>query len=172
MKASTNWHRLGVALHYLSFLKLAFYALGLYYQLQAMIIGSREKFVHNLYSMLLMYGLAMLLEALRDNEEVARSRRGGRPQWTAWWQRTIAVATGLFLFAVLLGAYFLFVAGDRLQGDAIVVFGVGGLALMRLEYDCLGLARANEKREEPQPAPADQATQTTSPEPVDVPNGT
>ena len=34
-----------------------------------------------------------------------------------------------------------------------MVFGVGGLALMRLEYDCLGLVLARQRAEEPPPQP-------------------
>jgi len=144
------WVRLGEVLHYLSYLKLAFYGAGVYYQLQSMFFGSREDFAHNLSSTMLMYGLAMLLEALRDNESVAR-KRGGAPRNVVLMKGVIVCAVPLFLFATLVGIYMLFRVGDRYLGESIIAFGVGGLALMRLEYDCINLAQA--PLEAPAPTP-------------------
>jgi hypothetical protein len=154
MTASSSWHRLGTILHGMSYLKLAFYAVGLYFQLQAMVFGSRAAFEHNFYSCLLMYGLAMLMEALRDNEKVARIRFEGKRSRIGKMQWVVAAFSPVFALVVGQGLFMLYRMGDKFLGEAIIVFGIGGLALMRLEYDCICLALAEGRTvEAPLPAP-------------------
>jgi hypothetical protein len=149
MRAMMNrvrWEHLGKTLHRLSYLKVGFYLLGLYYQFHVF-FGSRADFVHNQCSSLLMYGLGMLLEALRDNELTAehfvkKNTDLGRLQWV------VAIAAGAFLLAVLQGLVFLYYLHDKFQGEAIVTFGIGGLAVMRLQYDCLNHALSLRERAE------------------------
>jgi hypothetical protein len=65
---------LGRLLHRISHLKIAFYLLALFFQVQAMFFSHETAFTRNLNSMLLMYGIAMSFEGLRDND--ALSERG------------------------------------------------------------------------------------------------
>jgi len=136
MKEMTGWKSLGIALHRLSWLKIAFYALGFYYQLVTY-LGSRAQFTRNLCTSLFMFGLGMMFEALRDNQLAARRHHAKSGAQLSVYQVTIAVAVVMFGGVVALGLFFLFYAHDRFQGQAILAFGIGGLALFRLEYDCL-----------------------------------
>lgn len=155
MMNKSRWERLGRVLHRLSYLKIGFYGLGFYYEFQTF-FGSRERFVHHLCSMLLMFGLAMLLEALRDNELVAEKRSGKSVASLGKHQSMVAVAVVAFVLVVLLGLFCLYYVGDKFQGEAILTFGIGGLALFRLEYDCLTRALSlREKRMAPAPVPVE-----------------
>jgi hypothetical protein len=147
MMNATAWKRLGMALHALSYMMFGFFALGLYYEIQA-VFGSREKFLHNQYSMLMMFGLAMLLAALRDNELTAEHRYRKVNAKLGLFQWTTAISIGMFSWVVLLGLFFLFYVRDKFQGEAILTFGVGGLAMFRLEYDCLSHVIALRERHE------------------------
>jgi len=170
MKEMTGWKSLGVALHRLSWLKIAFYALGFYYQL-ATYLGSRAQFTRNLCTSLFMFGLGMMFEALRDNQLAARRHDGKSGAQLSAYQVTIAVAVIMFCGVVALGLFFLYFARDRFQGEAILAFGIGGLALFRLEYDCLSHAlslRAEPAAERPAAATADhQEVRLASRPPVD-----
>jgi hypothetical protein len=150
MISKAHWERFGRILHRLSYLKLGFYLLGFYYQLQAMVFGSRADFNHNLCSSLLIYGLAMLLEGLRDNELVSAARHAKPNPRFALRQWVIIGAVVMFSFVVVQGLFFLYRIGDKFAGEAILTFGIGGLALLRLEYDCLNHALALREREEAQ----------------------
>ena len=140
MMSKARWERFGRILHRLSYLKIGFYLLGAYYQLQFMFLGSRRNFLHDVCSALFMYGLAMLLEGLRDNELAAQKKHGKPNAKLGYRQWVIAGAVVMFSFAVLEGVFFLYYLGDKFVGEAILTFGIGGLALFRLEYDCLNHA--------------------------------
>jgi len=157
MMNAENWKRLGRVLHRLSYLKFVFYLLGIYYQLQSMVFGAHGEFLHNLCSSLFMYGLAMLLEGLRDNELVARKRNAkpnAKLEYRKW---VITGAVLVFSFAVLEGLFCFYAIRERFVGEAIVTFGIGGLAFFRLEYDCLTYTLAlREKQQTPAPVPAEE----------------
>jgi hypothetical protein len=152
MISRAPWERFGRILHRLSYLKLGFYLLGFCYQLQAMVFGSRASFGHNLCSCLLIYGLAMLMEGLRDNELVSAARhRRPNPRF-ALRQWVIIGAVVMFSLVVVQGLFFLYRIGDKFVGEAILTFGIGGLALLRLESDCLNYALVQRERQAVQSA--------------------
>ena len=66
---------LGRLLHRISYLKIAFYLLGMFFQVQAMFFSREMIFLKNLNSMLLMYGIAMSFESLRDNDALSEGER-------------------------------------------------------------------------------------------------
>ncbi len=140
MEKSAGWNRLNRVFHGLSHLKFAFYVGGVYYQLQAMVFGRREEFTKDLCFALLLYGFAMALEGLRDNSRIVDLRRKQLTRRVSLFQWVITGSILLFSFAVLLGLVLLVVLGDEFQGVAVASFGLGGLALMRQEYDCLNQA--------------------------------
>jgi len=140
MEKSAGWNRLNRVFHVLSHLKFAFYLGGLYYQLKAMIFGRREEFTTDLCFALLLYGFAMALEGLRDNSQIVDLRRKQLTRRVSLFQWVVTGSILLFSFAVLLGLVLLIYLGDEFQGVAVASFGLGGLALMRQEYDCLNQA--------------------------------
>ncbi|HNR40193.1 MAG TPA: hypothetical protein PKN61_14250, partial [Acidobacteriota bacterium] len=140
MEKSAGWNRLNRVFHGLSYLKFAFYLGGLYYQLKAMVFGRREEFTTDLCFALLLYGFAMALEGLRDNNQIVDLRRKQLTRRVGLFQWVVAGSILLFSFAVLLGLVLLILLGDEFQGVAVASFGLGGLALMRQEYDCLNQA--------------------------------
>jgi len=146
-----KWTRFGAMLHRMSYLKIGFYLLGFYYEFHVF-FGKRGNFVHNLCSMLFMFGLAMLVEGLRDNELVAEKKYKKQNAKLDRHQRIIALSVFGFSLVVLLGLFFLYYVGDKFQGEAILTFGIGGLAFFRLEYDCLSYALS--RREKPVAVPS------------------
>jgi hypothetical protein len=136
MMNQASWTRFGKVLHRASYLKIGFYLLGFYYQFMTY-FGPHREFVHNLCSSLFMFGLAMLMEGLRDNERNAEQRYGKPGARLDRHQQRIIAGSAGFAFAILLGLFMLFYARDQFQGEAILTFGIGGLAFFRLEYDGL-----------------------------------
>src|SRR5512145_2605291 len=76
---------LGRLLHRISHLKVAFYLLALFFQIRAMFFSNEMTFLKNLNSMLLMYGIAMSFESLRDNEALSEKDRQWYLARPAWW---------------------------------------------------------------------------------------
>ena len=102
MEKSAGWKRLNRVFHGLSYLKFAFYLGGLYYQLKAMVFGRREEFTTDLCFALLLYGFAMALEGLRDNNQIVDLRRKQLTRRVGLFQWVVAGSILLFSFAVLL----------------------------------------------------------------------
>lgn len=124
-------------LHRVSYGKIAFYILGLFYQIKAMFFSgsSRALFVENLVFALMMYGFAMAFEGLRDTHTVPENERRSMLKNPKVFRALVLGGIVGFVFAVFLGLYLLFWVKDQFQGVAIISFGFGGLTLMRMAYD-------------------------------------
>jgi hypothetical protein len=151
-RSESRWQRLGVILHRLSYLKVLFYLLGFYYLFMEY-FGSQKHFLHNVCSSLFMFGLAMLMEALRDNELAAKRKYAKKKANLETHQVIVTCAIVMFSFVVLQGLFFLYYLGEKFVGEAILTFGIGGLAFLRLEYDCLSFALSARENREVQKSP-------------------
>ncbi len=126
---------LGSVLHRISYLKVAFYLLALFFQVQAMFFSQGAAFTKNLNSMLLMYGIAMSFEGLRNNDALSQKERHwylANPKILVWVLAMLFVG-GLFAMAVGFLEFFLTQEYDL--GWGITTFGLGMVALGRQQYD-------------------------------------
>jgi hypothetical protein len=129
------WPRLGRLLHALSHVKFLFWALGAFFQFKTMFLSTGRPFLDNLNRTLLMYGIAMALEGLRDNERMSEKGRRECLTHQAMWRWMIA---GIFtggLFSMAVGCAQFFLTDNRELGWAITTFGLGMVALGRQRYD-------------------------------------
>lgn len=78
-KATLLWKRLGRHLHVLSHGRLVFWVLAFYFQFKTMFLSSDGTLINNLSTTLLMYGVAMSFESLRDSGRVAKKRNANSP---------------------------------------------------------------------------------------------
>jgi hypothetical protein len=124
-------------LHRLSYLKIAFYLLGVFFQVQAMFFSQGATFPKRLNSMLLMYGIAMSFESLRDNDALSDGERRlylTKPKLWAWILALMFVG-GLLAMAV--GCLQFLLTQNYELGWGITTFGLGMIALGRQQYDQL-----------------------------------
>jgi hypothetical protein len=142
---------LGQLLHRISYIKIAFYLLGIYFQFRAMFFSHETAFLNNINSMLLMYGIAMSFESLRDNDALTDGERRSylaRPGLWAWF---LALLFGGGLISMAIGCMQFFLAKELDLGWGITTFGLGIIALGRQQYDqfttVLSRAQANETRD-------------------------
>ncbi len=126
---------LGAILHALSFLKLAFYLLGMFFQAKAMLVRGSGSFADDMNAMLLMYGIAMSFEGLRDNTAVGENQRRSYVRHPKLWRGTILATLGGAIMAIGIGFLVLFLERDATLGSAIAVFGLGMMALARQQLD-------------------------------------
>jgi len=126
---------LGRVLHRISYLKIAFYLLALFFQVQAMFFSREADFVKNLNSMLLMYGIAMSFESLRDNEVLTDGERRWYLTKPRAWVWVLALLFGGGLFAMGSGCLQFFLTQEYELGWGITTFGLGIIALGRQQYD-------------------------------------
>ena len=131
----SSWRRLGRLLHRISYLKFLFWALGFYFQFKTMFLSTGETFLDDLNKTLLMYGIAMSLEGLRDNGSISdKERRECRSRQKLWrWMVAGVFAGGLYSLAVGVSQFFL--SSNRELGWAITAFGLGMICLGRQRYD-------------------------------------
>ncbi len=136
---------------------------GLYYQLQAMVFGSRGG-IHERPAM-------FRLAPVPDSPWLWRgcgitADRGPPAEATDPSRQSVSMGglrihPAVFLRAVLLGLVLLVYLGDEFQGVARRV-GLGGLALMRQEYDCLNQAlEFPDQPIDPEPSPASEDSNGT-----------
>ena len=130
-----RWKRIRRLFHMLSFAEYGFYLAGAYYMVRAFITYNPETFPDNVSFTLLLYGFAMSLGGLRDNSflsEKTRMKLLKDPEKRATY---LLVSIFAFAWVPLFGLFMLFVVKDEQQGVAIIAFGIGGLSLMRQEYE-------------------------------------
>lgn len=92
-------------------------------------------FTKNLNSMLLMYGIAMSFEGLRDNDalsEKERRRYLAKPKLWVW---VLALLFGGGLMAMAIGCLQFFLTQEYDLGWGITTFGLGIISLGRQQYD-------------------------------------
>ncbi len=133
----SSWHALNKVLHGLSWLKLVFYAAGLYYQYRTMTHMRGRSFKEDLCFTLMMYGFSLAFEGLRDNTAVTPKAADFFRAHASWIRWAIFFLIVFCTLVCLLGLVALLVFKDTLQGVAIATFGLGMLTLLRLEYDRL-----------------------------------
>jgi magnesium-transporting ATPase (P-type) len=122
-------------LHRISYLKIAFYLLGMFFQVQAMFFSREMIFLKNLNSMLLMYGIAMSFESLRDNDALSEGERRSYLTKSKLWAWFLALLFAGGLFAMAVGCLQFFLTRDYELGWGITTFGLGMIALGRQQYD-------------------------------------
>lgn len=126
---------LGRILHTISHLQILFWCLGLFFQFKTMFLSEGKALFETLNTTLLMYGIAMAIGGLRDNNRISEKARrefiSARKIWR--WVIVALFIAGLFSLAVG-GAQFLLTTNREL-GWAITTFGLGMIALGRQRYD-------------------------------------
>lgn len=127
--------RFGRLLHWVSHLKFPFGALGIYFQARAMFFTQGPALIDALSSALLMYGIAMSFEGLRDGDDVSEKHRRALLEKPRLFQATIAVVFTGGLFSIAVGCSQFFLSKDRELAWAITTFGLGMIALGRQQYD-------------------------------------
>jgi uncharacterized membrane protein len=131
----SQWQWLGQLLHRLSYLKIIFYLLGIFFQVRAMFFSQGTSFPKNLNSMLLMYGIAMSFEGLRDNDALSDGERRSYLAKPKIWGRILALTFVGGLFAMVVGCLQFFLTQNYELGWGITTFGLGMIALGRQQYD-------------------------------------
>jgi len=126
---------LGQWLHRISHIKIAFYLLALFFQVQAMFFSRGPAFLKNLNSMLLMYGIAMSFESLRDNDKVTDGERRWYLTRPNLWMGILFFMLGGGLIAMAIGFLQFFLNQEYELGWGITTFGLGVIALGRQQYD-------------------------------------
>jgi hypothetical protein len=126
---------MGRLLHRISYLKIAFYLLAIFFQVQAMFLSSEMTFTKNLNSMLLMYGIAMSFESLRDNDILSEEERRWYLTKPNLWIGVIGLMFGGGLLAMVIGCLQFFLTQEYELGWGITTFGLGVIALGRQQYD-------------------------------------
>jgi hypothetical protein len=129
------WPRFGRLLHRLSHVRVLFYGLGLFFQARAMFFTTGSAWLDAFSSTLLMYGIAMSLEGLRDNGAMSNEKWHAllSKQKAAKWIIGFVFAGGLFSIAVGCSQFFLSASRDLAWG--ITTFGLGMISLGRQQYD-------------------------------------
>lgn len=130
-----SFDRIGRILHILSFAKFGFYLAGTGYMVRTFTADDPAVFADRLSFTLLLYGFAMSLEGLRNNTAVPEKLRASYRKRARRWATYLLVSIFMFAWVPLFGLYMLFYIKDVQQGVAIIAFGIGGLCLMRQEYE-------------------------------------
>lgn len=126
---------LGRLLHRISHLKIAFYLFALFFQVQTMFFSRGSAFPKGLNSMLLMYGIAMSFESLRDNDVLSEKERRWYLDNPKVWVGVLALLFGGGLIAMAVGCLQFFLTQEYDLGWGITTFGLGIIALGRQQYD-------------------------------------
>ena len=134
-KLSKSFDRIGRIFHLISLAKFAFYLTGTYYMVRTFVTYHPDTFPENVSFTLLLYGFAMTLEGLRDNGAVPEKQRESYQKRAGAWATYLLISIFGFAWVPLFGLYMMFVIKDVQQGVAIIAFGIGGLSLMRQEYE-------------------------------------
>lgn len=127
--------RLGRLLHGVSHVKYPFLAFGIYFQARAMFFTSGPALVDALSTTLLLYGIAMSFEGLRDNNAISEKHRRALLDRPSLFQFTIGLLFFGGLFAIGVGCSQFFLSRNRDLAWAITTFGLGMVALGRQQYD-------------------------------------
>lgn len=125
----------GKALHIISHIKIVFYAIALYFQIQAMLFSRNTAFIQNLNIMLLMYGIAMTFESFRDNEIVSETERIFYKNRPMIFFVILLVFFGGGIIALCIGIFEFTQSKEIDLGWGIITFGLGIIALGRQQYD-------------------------------------
>jgi hypothetical protein len=126
---------MGRLLHRISHLKIAFYLLAIFFQFQTMFFSRGMAFTKNLNSMLLMYGIAMSFESLRDNDVLSEGERRWYLTKPKQWIGFLVLMFGGGLIAMVIGCLQFFLTQEYELGWGITTFGLGVIALGRQQYD-------------------------------------
>lgn len=127
--------RLGRLLHTVSHVKFPFWVLGIYFQAQAMFFTKGPALVDALSTTLLLYGIAMSFEGLRDNNAISEKHRRALLDRPSLFQFTTASVFVGGLFSIGVGCSQFFLSTNRDLAWAITTFGLGMVALGRQQYD-------------------------------------
>jgi hypothetical protein len=127
--------RLGRLLHAVSHIKYLFWALGVFFQARAMIFTNGPAMLDALSTTLLLYGIAMSLEGLRDNKDISEKHRRFLLDRPSLFLFTMSLVFVGGLFAIGVGCSQFFLSQNRDLAWAIVTFGLGMVALGRQQYD-------------------------------------
>jgi len=127
--------RLSRILHTVSHVKYLFWALGIFFQARAMFLTDGPAMVDALSTTLLLYGIAMSLEGLRDNSAISEKHRRALLDRPSLFLVTIGLVFLGGLFAVGVGCSQFFLSKNRDLAWAITTFGLGMVALGRQQYD-------------------------------------
>ena len=92
-------------------------------------------FTNNLNSMLLMYGIAMSFESLRDNDVLSERERHWFLAKSNLWVWVLALLFSSGLIAMAIGCLQFFLTQEYDLGWGITTFGLGIIALGRQQYD-------------------------------------
>ncbi len=130
-----KWQWLGRLLQVLSYLKIPFFALGVYFQVKAMFFSTGPPFLDNLNRTLLMYGIAMSFDSLRDENSISEKGRSNYLAHRKMWQWIIAVVFIGGLYSIGVGCIQFFLVKNSELGWAITVFGLGMISLGRQRYN-------------------------------------
>ena len=136
-RTQLGWNRLGKQLHAVSHLRYLFWILAIYFQFKTMFLSTGQILLDNLNKTLLMYGIVMSFEGLRDSKTISQKKREEYRSHQTAFRWTIAVIFAGGLFSIAVGCYLFFLAYNNDLGWAITVFGLGMLALARQQYDRL-----------------------------------
>jgi len=142
-KAITLWHQLGRYLHTISYLRILFFILALYFQFKTMFLSTGDIFIENVSKTLLMYGIAMSFESLRDTSTISMKKRGEYHTHRTLFRWTILFVFAGGIFSIVVGCFQFFFTDFHELGWAITVFGLGMLSLGRQQYDQLSSALAS-----------------------------
>lgn len=127
--------RLGRLLHAVSRVKVLFWALGIYFQARAMFFTDGRAMLDALSTTLLLYGIAMSFEGLRDEGTISEKHRRALLERPLLFQVTIGLVFVGGLFAIGVGCSQFFLGPNRDLAWAITTFGLGMMALGRQQYD-------------------------------------
>lgn len=127
--------RLGRLLHTVSHVKYPLWALGFYFQARAMFFTKGPALLDALSTTLLLYGIAMSLEGLRDKNAIFEKHRRALLDRPVLFQSTTCLVFVGGLFALGVGCSQFFLSKNRDLAWAITTFGLGMVALGRQQYD-------------------------------------
>jgi len=149
---------LGRVLHRISYLKIAFYLLALFFQVQTMLFSSGTAFLKNFNSMLLIYGIAMSFESLRDNDVLSERERRWFLSKSKLWVWVLALLFSGGLIAMAIGCLQFFLTQEYDLGWGITTFGLGIIALGRQQYDQF-MAILSKDKDDASPSPREEQAQ-------------
>ena len=132
-------------LHYLSFLKHAFYLWGTYLVYKEA-FQSSQNHLEDLSLGLLLFGLGMSLEGLQDERKIGKIR-------TMLFKRKIATriyllgSTCIFIIDILFALNTILNLHNPQLGGGVLAFGIGGISLIKMEYNRYSLFREYLKKQ-------------------------
>lgn len=129
--------------HYASHLKFVFICWGCLLVYIEM-FNPTEHYVDQVGMGLLLCGLGMSFEGLRDDKRAGKLNKKIY-QKEKLTKTFLVIWTTMFFLEAILGLYFIFLSQEQQLGYGILTFAVGGINLMKMEYNRFCLHRKKQE---------------------------